>query len=426
MEQLEPFDGLDRRRHLLDRGLVGDVATQREVGQEQVVFDHRHERVDLARPEPEPWSELADDRHAALGVIARISLADVVEQSPHHQQVRAADPRRQLGGVGRGLPQVTIDRETVVGVALRLRSDGLPFGHEAPEELVLIERFEGRQRSVSFEEQRDQFGSRADRPVARKALDVVLEPVERLPSDAHTEPGRGDGSSECDRLVLGRIRTIGQLDLAVEQHDPRRDRPVRGHVGARDRPIPVLVDEPCDRPARHRHRRHHVVGVLPPALGGGSVLVLEAEHLPRTFGRQLERDPGAEQDVVAAGEVGLVGRPHVHPTLLRPAERLDVAQAAVPVLQVGFEAIRHLRLLVLPGHDQVPQGQQVASGLRSPHLETGGHHLAGEFVVAGERPDGEHRRGRFEIGPRQLDLILHTAHRVAELHAGVPDRIPDR
>ncbi len=198
-----------------------------------------------------------------------------------------------------------------------------------------------------------------------------------------------------------------------------------GDVRARDRAIPVLVDEPRHGPPRHRDRRHHVVGVVPPSLRGGGVLILQAEHLARTFGRELERDPGAEEDVVAAGEVGLVGRPHVHPTLLRPPERLDVAQAAAAVLQVRFEAVRHLRLLVLPGDDQVAEGQQVAIGLRSPHIETGSHHLAGEFVVAGERPDGEHRRGRFEIGPRQLDLFLHTAHRMSELHAGVPDRIPD-
>ncbi len=196
-------------------------------------------------------------------------------------------------------------------------------------------------------------------------------------------------------------------------------------VGAGDRAIPVLVDEPRHRPARHRDRRHHVVGVVPASLRGGGVLVFQAKRIAGAFGRQVERDPRSQEDVVAPCEVGLVGRPHVHPTLLRPAQRLDVTKTAAPVLQVRFEAVRHLGFLVLPGDDQIVECRQIAITLRSPHLETGGHHLAGEFVVAGERPDGEHRRGRFEIGPRQLDLLLHAAHRMSELHAGVPQRIPD-
>ena len=92
MEQLETFDGLDCRGHLLDRCLVGEVAPKRVIGEEQMVLDHRHEGVDVARREPEPGGELAHDRHAGLGVIARISLADVVEQRSHHEQVRPADP----------------------------------------------------------------------------------------------------------------------------------------------------------------------------------------------------------------------------------------------------------------------------------------------------------------------------------------------
>ncbi len=221
------------------------------------------------------------------------------------------------------------------------------------------------------------------------------------------------------------MRSVRQLDLAVEQHDARRDGPVRWHVRAGDRAIPVLVDEPRHRPARHRDRRHHVVGVAPAALFGRGVLVLQAERIAGALGREVERDPGAQEDVVTPCEVGLVGRPHVHPTLLGPAERLDVTQTAATVLQIGFEAVRNLTLLVLPGDDQVVERRQIAFPLRSPHLEPGGHHLPGKFVVAGERPHREHRRGGFEIDPPDLDLLLHAAHRMSELHARIPQRVPD-
>ena len=195
-------------------------------------------------------------------------------------------------------------------------------------------------------------------------------------------------------------------------------------VRARDRPVPVLVDEPGHRPARHGNGRHHVVGVLPTSLRGRGVLILQPERIARAFGREVERDPGAQQDVVTPGEVGLVGRPHVHPALLRPAQRLDVTETAVAVLQVRFEAVGHLGLLVLAGDDQIVERPQIAVGLRSPHVETGRHHLTGEFVVAGQRPHGEHRRRRFEVDPGEFDLVLHAAHGVSEFDAGVPQRIP--
>ena len=54
-----------------------------------------------------------------LGVVARVALAEVVQQRAEHEQVGPRDPVGQLGGVGRRLPQVPVDGVAVVGVALR-------------------------------------------------------------------------------------------------------------------------------------------------------------------------------------------------------------------------------------------------------------------------------------------------------------------
>ena len=55
----------------------------------------------------------------AVGVVARVALADVVEQRAEHEQVGPGDPVDELGGVGGRLPEVPVDGEAVVGVALR-------------------------------------------------------------------------------------------------------------------------------------------------------------------------------------------------------------------------------------------------------------------------------------------------------------------
>ncbi len=55
-----------------------------------------------------------------LGVVAGVALADVVEQRAEHEQVRTCHAVDELCGVRRCFPQVPVDGEPVVRVALRL------------------------------------------------------------------------------------------------------------------------------------------------------------------------------------------------------------------------------------------------------------------------------------------------------------------
>ena len=124
---------------LTDRCGVGEVTTHRHVGQQQVLLDERHEHLDVGVRKAELRPDRAHQLHAHDRVIAGVPLAQIVEQAPEHQQVRTGDTTDERGGVGGGLPQMPVDREAVVGVALRLRAHRLPLGKQPGHEIALIE-----------------------------------------------------------------------------------------------------------------------------------------------------------------------------------------------------------------------------------------------------------------------------------------------
>ena len=119
VQQIEHLDGADALGDVRERRAVGEIASHGDVGQQQVVLDHRDQHVGVGEADAEPVTEAADDLHAGLGVVALVALADVVEQRAEHEQVGSGDAVDELGGVGRRLPEVPVDGEAVVGVALR-------------------------------------------------------------------------------------------------------------------------------------------------------------------------------------------------------------------------------------------------------------------------------------------------------------------
>ena len=110
---------------------IRDVATHGDVGEQQVVLDHRHEGRDVRLAVAQPRCDALDQLHPDLGVVARIPLADVVEEGAEHEEIRTIDRVGELGGVGRGLPQVPVHGEAVVRVSLRPRSIWFPLGQDA-------------------------------------------------------------------------------------------------------------------------------------------------------------------------------------------------------------------------------------------------------------------------------------------------------
>ncbi len=125
-----------------DGALVGEVAPGRDVGQQQVVADHLGELGDVVGVVAHALADAGDDLDADVDVVARVALADVVQQRAHHEQVGAVDPVDEGRGVGRRLAQVTVDGEAVVGVALRLAAHRLPLRQDAHPQAPLVERLD--------------------------------------------------------------------------------------------------------------------------------------------------------------------------------------------------------------------------------------------------------------------------------------------
>jgi hypothetical protein len=104
---------------------------------------------------------------ADLGVVARVALADVVQQRTDDQQIGAVDPIGQRGGVDGRLEQVTVDGEAVVGVALGSRADRRPLGQQPGQEVLLVERLHRGDRRASGTQRPDQRLSGLERPRVR-------------------------------------------------------------------------------------------------------------------------------------------------------------------------------------------------------------------------------------------------------------------
>ena len=320
---------------------------------------------------------------------------------------------------------MSVDREPVVGVALRLRPDGLPLGEETRDQLALIECFEHPDRPVPLEEERDEGLLGPDRPDAGPRFDLVTKPFERVACDAAVVAGGGDGRLESEGRIGPRIGTVRQPDLAVQQHDTRGDRPVVLRI-ALDGAVPVLVAEPRDRPTGGGHVGHHGVGVAPAPGRRCRVLVLESQHLTRPPGRLVQRDPRTQQRVVALVEVDQVRLDHLESTGHRPPDRLDVAQPAVSGLQIRFQVVGDVGRRRLTLAHPFAQHAEVGRPLGLPRSQAPLDHLAGDLTITGERSGGEECRGRIEVAVDQFELFVDPTDRVAELDAGIPEGIPDR
>ena len=281
---------------------------------------------------------------------------------------------------------------------------------------------------MSFEEQRDQFVGRR-RPASCPASPrLVLEPIERLPSDPHIVAGRGDGSRECERLVVGGIRTVGQLDLAVEQHDPRERPPdsaarrVRGIVA-----IPVLVARatrpsgPPSPPTPSCRRRRSTRPGRP-----------QRPDPPGGARRPDVRSPAAARPGPAAGRRSNGrGRPRRPPACSSQhscAQRSDWTSRRPPCPSLRSGSRRY--------------ATSVSSSCRATTRSAGPARCVRPSIATASRPAAITSRASSSspASGRTVSIAVADsrsvrassiwsftrAHRVAELHAGVPDRIPDR
>jgi len=102
--------------------------------------DHRHDGLGVGLAQTNTRTDRGTNEiDAGVGVISRVSLADVVQQRSKHQEIRARHPIDEHRGVGRCLPQMSVDSEAVIGVSLRSSLNRLPLGQHAGDQPALIE-----------------------------------------------------------------------------------------------------------------------------------------------------------------------------------------------------------------------------------------------------------------------------------------------
>ena len=264
-EQLEGACG--RRPRSATASIVAGSSRSRRVatsGSSRWWRTMRDEHVDVVgRRSPCAGPMRADQLDADLGVVAGPALADVVQQRADHEQVGPVDPVGQRRRVGRGLAQVPVDGEAVVGVALRPRRAPAPTRAGcAPTGRAGRAPRSRRWRGGPAEQQVDERVAGAGRPrigqsaarSARRSSDARSIRVSRLAAAAaarRTSVGSSAGSAS------GR-----EVDLAVAQHQPGAERRGRVRVNAQPGPASndrtrcqVSSDAPRDRRGRRRRGR---------------------------------------------------------------------------------------------------------------------------------------------------------------------------
>ena len=229
------------------------------------------------------------------------ALAEVVEQGAEQQQVGPIDAVGQRGRVGRRLPQVPVDGEAVVRVALRSAAHGAPTragcaraGHAG--------------RATRTRRWRGDPG-RAGRPARRARRRANGRPTPRRRRLGESVEGAARQQHAALRRQVG----------GAQQRAPDR-RPGR----------PVRSARPRGRPPRHRRRRAPrgragaarrgatrraaIHAMLRPAAatsaisssadaipepGGHGVLVLEAQHVARPALLPVQGDAHVDERAVA-------------------------------------------------------------------------------------------------------------------------------
>ncbi len=103
---------------------------------------------------------------------------------------------------------------------------------------------------------------------------------------------------------------------------------------------------------------------------------------------------------------------------------MHVTQSAVAVLQVRLEEVRDVTGLFAPVEDVAAQQVEPPAAVASPRRLPLRGEPGGEVRVAGDPPRGEERSRAVEVAGGDRQLLVEGAHRVAESHARIPQRVP--
>ena len=479
VKQLHLLDRLHHGGEILDGLAVGEVARLRHRGHRQMLLDQPGDQLGVGGVEAEPRAQ--PPRHLGAGnrVILGPALGDVVQQrgDVDHGAVLGTNLSHQIAGddefvvaaafdllqIADAAQQMLVHRIMVVHVELHHRHDLAEGADEMAEHAGLVHAPQhdfGVVRRQDLHEQPVGFGI-----VAQLGVDQAERPRHR----AHgvgmkrqivllREPEDPD---QIDRVVLEDVGR-GEVDAVV----------VDDEIIAVGHPPPVQVrPQPRHHPAQHRRGLRLLVfqlgaqdrGEVADVLGDQEVVLHEAFDIlhagmrgiaepDRDLALHVERQPlfgaaGEEMDVAAdrPQEIGaaaegavflgvehaaleqFVGFAHPVDVFGDPEQRMQVAQAALAVLDVGLDQIARLpgAAMALFALGEL-RGDEFGGGALHHFLVEPVHQLVVELLVAGQKPRLQDRGADRHVAAGLADRFIDRARGVADLQAHVPQAIQNR
>ena len=387
------------------------------------------EHVDVGRGEAHPRPDPLHQLDADFGVVAGIALAEIVQPRADEQQVGPLHAIGEARRLHRGLEQVPVDGEPVIRIVLRAAAHRLPLREQAHHEAVLVEGLERGDRTRARTEQRDERveDGRGPRIAGRRGF--VAESFERRPRDRRAGSRRGGRDAHGQARVVHR-RVRERDDLAVAEHDAfaqravaRRDTAARAGERALDAP-PRVVARPADRARRARHPVQHRVGVGEPEHLGDGGLLLEHEEVGALARGAVQRDAHLDE-LAPCGADFVVERGQRRDCERDRAQRVHVAQAAPPLLQLRLEQERDVAVVVMTLHGRVGERAHPALVLALPVGERAARQGVAERGIAGDRARVEQAERGPEVVVGDGERFVDGLDAVVEGDARFPDRIPD-
>ena len=478
-EQLHALDRLHHGAEVLDGHAVGEIARLGDRRHHEVDLDQPGDGFGLRRRETEPRAEIARDPRAGDRMVLDAALGDVVQEQRDIEQLavprldRAHQLVGELGVLGAaGLDvgehadaaqEMLVHRVVVVHVELHHRHDAAEGGHEAPEHAGLVHPpqhgFGVVLRGQDFEEQPVRFLVLAQ---------LLVDELERARRHMH-----GVGM-ECQIVLLREMEDADQVDgVALED----------GLVGDVD---PVVVDDeiiglaervPRPRPelGHHSAQHRHGLGLAVLQLGaenGGEVadvlgdqevvlhealdvaqagmlgvaephcdLALDVEGQPffRPAGEEVHVAAHRPEKIAAAPEPAVFARivdavidellalAHAIDVFGDPVERVQVAQPAFAVLDVGLDQIAGLAgaAVALLALGELG-GDEFRAGSLHDLLVEARDELVVQLAVAEQKARLQQPGADGHVGLGLPDALADRARGVADLEPHVPQAIEDR
>ena len=154
-----------------------------------------------------------------------------------------------------------------------------------------------------------------------------------------------------------------------------------------------------------------------------SVVVLTAQPVASSAGDDVHGVADVEQLLVGGvdGSVGPVGQPGGG----QSAQDGHVAQPAAGLLEVRLEEVGEVALSRVPLRDLLLQLRQPCTRVGAPVVGDGRLRRVDDVLLARDEGDVEQADGGRQVRPGHGPALVDGADAVVELHALVPDRVPE-